>query len=240
MSSFGRVARRSLVVVVAAVAVAGCGGGDDLGGEPMAEDPAVIVPAAAEAMGQVQTVRFELIPAGAPVYIDPAESLAVNEVTGRFAAPASADAVITITINDNLSTKLGAVAIEGFTWLSNPITGDFEELPASYEIDPAQFFDPQNWRDMLGSLRDPTFVGADDRDGTRYHLRAVAPADAMASVTAGLVESDDTEVDVWVHPVTGHVTALEFTAVHGGGTTDWVLELGDFGEDVVIEPPVDG
>ncbi|MDH3752811.1 MAG: LppX_LprAFG lipoprotein [Acidimicrobiia bacterium] len=236
-----RASRRAIALVTALVLVLAACGGEDLGGEPMPEDVAVVLPAAAAAMGDVTSVRFALEPSGAVVYIDTVGSLSLDEIDGRFSAPSSAEAILTVTIDGNLSTKLGAVAIDEIAWLSNPVTGTFEELPASYGIDPSNFFDPQDgWRPLLTALQDPVFVGTEQRDGTRYHIRATAPAEQMTVITAGLVSGQDVELDLWIHPVSGLVTAAEFATDVAGERTAWALSLTEYGKEITIEPPVDG
>ena len=127
---------------LAGLGLAGCGGSDEPEGDPLPAEAAAILAASAQAMGDVTSVRFTLNRSGAPVYIDTFESLALDSVDGRFAAPASADAVLTVEVDGSLKTKLGAVAIDDTVWLSNPVTGIFEPLPAGYDIDPSSFFDP--------------------------------------------------------------------------------------------------
>lgn len=215
-----------------------CSGGEDLGGDKLEPDPAVILPVSARAMGEVTSVRFELVHDGADVHIDPLDALAVDEVIGRFAAPASADAVITVRVNGTLATQLGAVAIDDTAWLSNPVTGTFEPLPESYGIEPSLFFDPKGgWQPMLETLADAVMVGEESRDGTRYHIRARATADAIEKVTAGLVDGQEVDIDLWLHPVSGLVTAAEFSVDVEGGVADWTLNLSRYGDDVTIEPP---
>lgn len=235
-----RAAHAVTLMVVTAMLLAACGGGaEDLGGPKMATDPAVIVPTAAAAMGEVTSVYFRLDRAGAPVYIDPQESLAIESALGRYAAPASAEAILTVTVDGGVKTELGAVAIGDEAWLETALTG-FEPLPASYGIDPARFFDPKNgWQPLLANLVDPVFVAEEQRDGTRYHLQATAPGERISVVTAGLVD-DDVAVDLWVHPVSGLVTALEFGVDVGTGRTDWTLTLERYGEPVEISPPTGG
>lgn len=241
LRALGSARHWGLAIVVGAALVTSACGGEDLGGEPMAQDPAVVLPVAAGAMGDVTSVRFQLEPSGGLVYIDTIDSLSLDEVVGRFAAPNSADAVLTVTIDGNLSTKLGAVSIDQVTWLSNPVTGAFEELPASYNIDPSMFFDPEDgWEPLISALMDPVFVGEEQRDGTRYHIRATAPAAELRVITAGLVRNQDVELDLWFHPVSGVVTAAEFTTEFDGESTDWELKLSDYGKEIQIEPPVDG
>ena len=226
------------LLISAGVAGTGCGGSDEPEGEPLPAEIGAILSASALAMGDVTSVRFTLARSGAPVYIDTYESLALDAVDGRFTAPASADAVLTVEVDGSLKTKLGAVAIDTVVWLSNPVTGIFEPLPAGYDIDPSQFFDPEGgWRPLLAGLKDPVLVGEVDRDGQRYQVSAVAPAANIEVISAGLVRDQDVAIDFWIHTVTGVVTAAEFTTTYQGADSDWELELRDYGETFEISPP---
>lgn len=235
-----RSARRcltGLLLVLMTVAVAACGG-EDLGGEKLATDADALGVAAAEAMGEVDSVRFMLTRTDAPVFIDAAESMSLDALEGRFSAPGSADAILQITVNGSLGTKIGAVAIDEEVWLSNPVTGDFETLPPGFDIDPSLFFDPEDgWRPLIAGLTDLTFVAEEDRGGTRYHLTGTAPADAMQSITAGLVRGQDVPLSLWLHPVTARVTAVEFETEFEGESSFWVLELDQYGESFTITDP---
>lgn len=238
-----RTAVRHVVVVACGfVALAGCGDDAEPEGEVLPAVAATIVDAAAAAMGDVTSVRFQLERSGAAVYVDTFESLALEKVVGRFSAPASADAALTVTVDGSLTTKLGAVAIDGTVWLSNPVTGTFEALPPGYDIDPSAFFDPENgWRPLLAELREVTLVGEDDRGGKRYHVRGVAPAEQVEVITAGLVKDQDVLIDLWMRRDSALVTAAEFSTTFDGRVTDWVLELSEYGGDFAIEAPtVDG
>jgi lipoprotein LprG len=187
-------------------------------------------------------VRFTLTHSGAPVYIDTFESLALESVDGQYAAPARAQAVLNVEVDGSLKTQLGAIAIDATVWLSNPVTGVFEPLPAGYDLDPSSFFDPEDgWRPLLAGLQEPVFVGEVDRGGSRYHISGLAPAAQVEIISAGLVRDQDVEIDFWIHPVTGLVTAAEFTTTFEGAESEWVLELRDYGETFEISPPqVDG
>ena len=187
-------------------------------------------------MGEVDSVRFQLVRSGAPVYIDQVESIALDELEGRFALPASADAILQVTVNDALGTRLGAVAIGDEVWLSNPVTGKFETLPPGFDLDPSLFFDPKGgWQPLIESLRDVTFTG--ELPNGRYAVTATAPAERMQSITAGLVRGQDVELDLELNPITAEVLAIAFSTEFDGATTDWVLNLGDYGESFEIVPP---
>ena len=192
-----------LFVVVCGLVVAGCGGDSEPEGEPLPAEANAILDASSAAMAKVTSVRFELERSGAVVFIDEFESLALDKVKGRFSAPDKADAVLTVTVDESLSTELGAVAVGGEVWLSNPVTGKFEVLDTGYDIDPATFFDPEiGWGPLMAELTDVVLVGVEDRSGKRYHVRGVAPAERMEIITAGLVRETHAVEDVEPHP--GH------------------------------------
>ena len=228
----------ALLVGSGVAGLAGCGGSDEPEGDPLPAESTAILTASARAMGDVTSVRFTLTRSGAPVFIDTFESLALDSVDGQFAAPASAKALLTVEVDGELKTQLGALAIDETVWLSNPVTGVLEPLPAGYDLDPSSFFDPQNgWRPLLAELEEPLLVGDVDRDGRRYQVHGVAPAARMEVISAGLVRDQDVAIDFWIHPVTGLVTAAEFTTTFEGAETDWELELRDYGAKFDIEPP---
>ncbi|HEY5663767.1 MAG TPA: LppX_LprAFG lipoprotein [Ilumatobacter sp.] len=205
--------------------------------DPLA-DPAVVVLAAAEAMRGVTSVEFQLRRSGAPVFIDQFGRIALDRLRGQFAVPNRAQAELTVTVNGDLTTRLGAIAIDAEVWISNPVTGDFETLPDGYDIDPSKFFDPEGgWRPLLMNLRDIELVAVDDRGGERYHVRGVAPAAQVREITVGLVRGQDVAVDLWIHPATNLVTAAEFSTIIDGAAADWVLGLDRYGDAFTIDPP---
>lgn len=201
-------------------------------------DPEEVVTASATAMADVTSVQFQLQRSGAPVYIDQFESIALDAMLGQFTVPNRAQAQLTVTVDGNLTTYLGAIAIDDEVWISNPVTGDFETLPAGYDIDPSRFFDPEGgWQPLLANLYDVTMVGIEDDGGERYHVRGVAPAEQVQNITVGLVEDQDVPVDLWIHPGTMLVTRAEFDTVIDGAESHWALELERYGDNFTIEPP---
>jgi len=210
---------------------------DDAVADPNA-DPAEIVASSASAMSGVSSVEFRLQRDGAPVFIDEFERIALDSLRGQFSVPGRAQAELEVTVNDNLATRLGAVAVDDEVWISNPVTGDFETLPAGYDIDPSKFFDPEGgWQPLLANLQDLTLVGIDDKGGERYHITGTAPAEQVSDITVGLVDGQDVDVDLWIHPDTFLVTAAEFDTTMDAGTSQWALEFDRFGDSFEIEPP---
>lgn len=201
-------------------------------------DVAEVVGGAAAAMAEVTSVEFHLDRSGAPIYVDEFQSLALDSLIGQFAIPTRARAQLTVTVDENLTTEIAAVAIDDQVWISNPVTGDFETLPPGFDIDPSRFFDPKGgWQPLLANLRDVELVGIDDRGGERYHVRGTAPAVEVQNITVGLVREQDVPVELWIHPGTSLVTRAEFTTTADGAESRWVLELGSYGEAFTIRPP---
>ena len=210
---------------------------DGVAADPDA-DPAIVAADAAAAMGEVISVEFRLERDGAPVFIDQFESLALDGLIGQFTVPGRAQAQLRITVDGDLATEIGAVAVGEEIWISNPVTGDFETLPDGIDIDPSQFFDPDDgWRPLLSNLRDVELVGIDDRGGDRYHLRGIAPASEVENITVSLVEDQDITVDLWIHPGRSLVTHVEFETDLGNGTSQWSLEMDRYGASFTIVPP---
>jgi lipoprotein LprG len=228
---------RTSAALAASLLIASCGDDAAPEGEPLPADAETVLTAAAASMGDVTSVRFHLARSGAPVFIDEFESIQLDELEGEFEAPSSAQALLEVTVNGNLSTELGAIALDDEVYLSNPVTGTFEPLDAGYDLDPSKFFDPVNgWRPLLADLKDAELIGEEDRGGPRYHIRGTATAERMDAITAGLVEQELT-IDFWLRRDTGLVAATEFSTTFEGTTTSWVLELDDYGDDFDIEPP---
>lgn len=236
----------ALAVVAGLGLLAACGGdggvqADEPTGPTIPPDPTAIIDASASAMGDVESVEFELFREGAPAFIDSFQSISLNRAIGQFTVPRSAQAVLEVEVNRSLTTELGAIALDDEIWLSNPVTGEFETLPPGYDLDPSLFFDPENgWRPLMANLTDVEYVGTEEIDGgDLYHITGTAPAEQVAIITAQLVRNQDVEIDFWIHPVTGLVHRGEFsTAGPGGeGTIDWTLRLDEYGEDFDISPP---
>ena len=244
MNTSRRRSALAAAALAAATVLGACGGGDEAAqptGPTIPADATSILEASSTAMGEVQSVAFELRRDGAPVFIDSFESIALNSAIGQFTVPQSARALLEVEVNGSLTTELGAIALADEIWLSNPVTGDFETLPPGYDIDPSLFFDPENgWRPLMANLTDAELLPDGTLDGVdHYRISGTAPAEQVSVITARLVRNQDVEIDFWIQPVTGLVARAEFSTDAGGSddTIDWTLLLSDYGADFDITPP---
>lgn len=227
---------------------AACSSGSDDAAVPtptsstLPPDPDTVLAASARFMGEVDTVRFSIERSGAPIHIDPADLLTFNKAEGRYAAPTSADALVTIRVG-GINTEIGAIAFEGRTWLSNPITGEYSLAPGGYAFDPATLFDATiGWRPLLASgLTDVVWLGNEPgTDGPRYRLTATADPERLEVITAGLVRNQTVVLDMRFDIATGAVREVTFDTVNEGETSSWALTFSDYGENLDVSPPPDG
>jgi len=195
--------------------------------------------ASAATMGSVDTVQFSIERGGEPVYIDTQGFLEFVSATGRYAAPGAAEALVTVSAL-GLSTEVGAVVIEGDTWLTNPITGTWEPTPPGYTFDPATLFDPEvGFRAMLQEGI-PTVQDIGDEivgEETLRHLQFTASGARVEVITAGMVAGVDVTIDAWIEPASGELRRVKFSTPIGTLPTDWDLTFFEYGAEITITPP---
>jgi len=221
---------RRLLLLALALAVAACGGGPDAA----PPDPAALLARSRAAMAAVETASFEMTRAGAPVTI---EGFEFSSAVGRYAAPDSAEAVMRVKAGD-ITVEMGTISVGARTWLTNPLTGRWEELTPGTGFNPAVLFDPQTgWTAVLADLTEVTFVATENGI---YHLSGTIPGERVETLTAGIAEAQSVTLHLWLDDPAGLITRLELSTTGDAGVSDWVLRLFDYDQPVQIEPPAAG
>jgi hypothetical protein len=227
--------RRSvLAVVVLAVVAAGCGGDSAdttvaAGDVPSADE---LLQASGAAMQEVRSLRFGMQRSGAPVEVTGLEFVSA---LGDYAAPDSAQTLLEMKTGD-ISAELGSISIGATTWLTNPLTGEWEELPEGSGFNPASIFDPETGiQPLLAEGISDARVTA--LDGDVAVIEGVADAQRVEVITVGLVEAQEVDITASIDLATFHLLRAEFSTMGEEGVSDWVLVLSAFDEPVTIEPP---
>lgn len=191
----------------------------------------------AAAMAEIDSVLFTIELEGADVFIDDAGLIGFRSAEGRFAAPSSADAVVAVNAL-GLATEVGAVAIDGEVWITNPLTGDWEAAPESLTFDPARLFDPEvGFAGLLSDgLIDAALVVPEPDPEGRYHIVADVDPARVNSLTGGLVDDVD-NVDLWVDADSGRLVEVTFDVGTDSGGTSWRLLLDGYGTSVSVNKP---
>jgi lipoprotein LprG len=195
-----------------------------------------LIDEAAVAMGGLQSARFTMERSGAPVEV---AGLEFDSAEGQYAAPASARAILRVQAA-GLAVEVGTIAIEDRVWLTNPLTGGWEEIPTGSGFNIALIFDPRvGWVPLLTEdLSNVVYQGVGDAgDGDRHVIHGSIAASRVEFLTAGLVEAQSVDADIWIHPATGHITRVEFETTLEGAVSRWVIELSEFDRPVAIEAP---
>lgn len=220
-------------VVCGALVVAACSSD---GGTNRADNIDDVLARSSAAMAGVETVEFEIEQTGADVFIDDDGLIQFVSATGRFAAPSSADALVDVAAL-GLNTTVGAVAIDGQVWITNPLTGDWEPAPSGFSFDPTDLFAPETgWSSLLGEgLQDPELV-SEGSSTDEHHVRGTVGADRVTILTGGLVD-EPSLVDIWVDADSDLVSRASFDVDTDDGPTSWTITLRDYGSDVTINEP---
>jgi hypothetical protein len=236
VSRFRRLPLAVLALLVVALAAA-CGGSDEPAEPTIAADVDAIRTASAQAMADIDTARFSIERSGAVVHVDEGDTLAFERAEGRYAAPSSAEALVTVNVG-SLTAEIGAIAIEGTTWITNPATGRWEVAPEDLSFDPASLFKPDfGWTALLADgLRQAELLKPAPDGDNRYHLRGIADAGPISTLTSGLVD-ESVPIDLWIDATSGYVVEARFDAGTGDDVSSWRLVLSDYGTPVEIEPP---
>lgn len=227
--------RTLLATSILCLAVIACGGES----RSNAIDPDIdsVLTASSKAMTDVQSAAFTIEKTGAPVFIDTEGLIDFQSADGRYAAPSRADALLRVRAL-GLNTQVGAVAIDGQVWFTNPITGTWEAAPESFTFDPTILFDRDvGWSSLLADgLEDPELFSTEpDVDGL-YLVRATVGAERVGVLTGGLVD-EASFVDLLIDADTGEIAAVTFEVGTGEDRTEWTLTIRDYGASVTITAP---
>lgn len=196
---------------------------------PTAEE---ILAEAAVTMESVDTLRYDIELSGAPITLLGVE---LRGAEGEYAAPASSQAVLRAAIG-GLTIELGTIAIGETSWLTNPLSGEWDEYTGSRAFNPAIIFDPElGWRPLLTTdINQPRLL---ETTGDVYRLTGTTDPGRVEVLTAGLVDAQPVDLVLEINRASGVVTRMDFATLGDEGETMWALQLSDFGTEVSIGPP---
>ena len=194
--------RRRIPILVAAVFtstvfLAGCGTAEqpETPTSTPPSDPVTVLQRAADRFEALKYFRFSMTHENGGTPID--FGLFMEDVTGNVAAP------------DRLRAEIGAfagsiffdvtlVSIEDRIFLTNPFTGEFEEVErgivSSALLDPATGIGG-----IIRDAVDPALEGEADIDGVRtYHIASVIDSAQLTSIAPAAEPGFPIEVGIWI------------------------------------------
>jgi hypothetical protein len=192
-----------------------------------------ILAEAAATMQAVETLRYEIELSGAPITLLGVE---LRSARGQYLAPESSQAILEAAIG-GLTIELATIAIGGTSWLTNPLTGAWDEYTGSRAFNPSIIFDPElGWRPLLTTdLSNAELI--EPVTGDSYVVTGTAAGPRVEVLTAGLVDAQPVDIRFEIDRETSVVTRMEFSTSGEAGQTQWALDLSEFDEPVSVSPP---
>jgi hypothetical protein len=219
---------RTTIAVIALIAACGGSDGSDEPVPPVEE----VLADSHTAMAALGSAGFEMSVSGGPIEVTGLEFV---DAEGTYLAPDRGEAVLRLRIED-ITIGVGTISVADRTWVTDPLTGEWSELPRGVGFNPALLFGDEGWTALLsGALIDPVIHGV---ERGRYIVTGTAPAERVERLTAGVVSGQAVEIEFGIDTATGLVETAEFTTTGDEGATRWLIGLGPFDETAEIEPPL--
>jgi lipoprotein LprG len=184
--------------------------------------------------------EFQIKQVGSTVYLDFDETILFNEASGHYVAPDSAQTKIKITAM-GLVTEVTLISLQEAQWISNPLTGQYQELPPEYIFKPTQYLDQETgFFPALGSgALELVLVGDEELEEmpglTLTHISGKIPGEVIAEVSQGLIEIESLAADTWIDRSTNEVHRVVLTDT--ASETSWQFDFWNFGATIEITAP---
>lgn len=198
-----------------------------------------ILQQAADRWNQLDTVHFVLQIDG-DVALDSTGLVKLRGADGDLKRPGLAQATARVSVGGaNVTMKM--ISLGQDEYITNFITGKWEQAPADLGYDPAVLFDTnQGVGHVLTAIQNASIVGAESIDGSEaYHITGSVTKAVVSPIVGGALHGDSATVDVWVSKSSHDV--LKFV-VHDPGTSSqqpstWTLTTSQWNQPVTITRP---
>jgi hypothetical protein len=196
----------------------------------------------AERMVQIKSFHFAVQVTGAPVQmgslIGSPVPITLKHIEGDVVQPDQLQAQITVS-SFGIATHIGLVRIGGETYLNNPLTGGWEQLPAETgdAFNPSLLFNPDSGLPALLPALGMQTVGFDEMQGElAYHLRA---SEVEGIDMTGFGGRKTVTIEAWIgmESFLLHQASITEKTTDGTQPTVWWLNLSAFDRPLTITPP---
>ncbi|MBI5877142.1 MAG: LppX_LprAFG lipoprotein [Chloroflexi bacterium] len=202
---------------------------------------AQIAERAADKMAAVRSFHFAIEVSGQRKTIDPLGQLVLRRASGDVLRPDRAQSVIRVTL-PGINVDVKAVGIGMKQWLTNPLTGRWEEAPAGWGYNPAVLFDANAGLATLLKRVEGLSRGADESlDGkSHYRLTGSLAGTDVAPMTAYMVTGAQVSFTLWVGADDFMLRKVHLTERESATAdpTEWDIILSAFDQPVTIEAPM--
>lgn len=205
--------------------------------------PEEIILHSIERMNGSSGFHFVIEREGAPAYIDAAGTLSIRRMEGDFVAPDRVRATVRIVV-PGIVVEIEAIGIGDTQWETNPLSGEWQQLPPDWGFNPALFFDPDSGLQnvLQTDLKGVELLGnfeLEDWPGTSlYKITGILEGDLVNQISYGLIGKDTIDVTLWIAPDNFELYRIVLVDGVQEEETIWTLDIWDYDKVVEIEPPM--
>jgi hypothetical protein len=239
----------SLVLLLTLLASVACMGDDDddeaddgAGGAGTTPTPITaqsVLTAASQRWTELNSAHFVLSVEG-DAFLDDDETLKLRSAEGDVQRPDSASATAKIEAMA-IVVDVSLIGVGGTIYMTNLISGKWEEAPSDFSYDPSVLFDDTDGIGaVLAGLQNAQLDGEESVDGkTAFKVTGTADSGAVAEITAGAIQGEAIDVTVWIGKNPTDILKVTLTEPDGirEVPATWTLELTRHNEGVTIEAP---
>lgn len=227
------------LLLILSILGAGCG---KAGEEEITPD--VLLANGVTHMAALPGFQFQITQEGAQVYLDPDQTVQFSDAVGHYVSPDQALTTVTITAMGMLA-EIEVISLQEIQWASNPLTGQYQELPDEYLFKPTQYLDPESgfFPSLGDGLTDLVLVGEEELEALPglplSHLKGTLPGEVILEVSKGLISVESMQGDLWMDAATNEVHRVVLTDLSGGeeALSIWTFDFWSFGETIEISAP---
>lgn len=206
--------------------------------------PEEIMQRSVQRMKALAGFHFVIDRSGAPAYLNAEKTLIFRRAEGDFVAPDQAWAAVRI-IAPGLVTEIKILGLGDRYWETNPLSGEWAELPGGMGFNPAVLFDPElGFQPVLENdvyeLKLEGLAELEEVPGTRlYRLSGKLRGERIFQMSDAMIGPQTLAVQLWVHPETYDLYRARIEAPASGEAelVVWQLDFWDFGNVVALNPP---
>jgi len=205
--------------------------------------PAMILADGVTYMAGLPGFEFGISQEGPAVFLDVDETVQFDSAVGHYVAPDQAQTTVTISAMSILA-EITVISLQDIQWASNPLSGQFQELPDDYLFKPTQYLDPTSgfFPSLRDGLADLVIVGEEELEEMPglmlTHLSGTVPGEVILEVSKGLINIESMAGDLWMDTATNEVHRVVLTdATAEGEASVWTFDFWSFGETIEITAP---
>lgn len=236
----------SLILLFLLVSTTGACMGDDDDDDGSTASPVIdmtveqVLEAGRAAWADTQSAHFALGVDG-DAYLDEDESIKLVSAEGDIKRPGSVAASATVDAEISV-VDISLVAVDGEIFLTNLLSGNWEEAPDDFSYDPSVLFsDTDGIGPIMTDLQNPELDGTEDVNGqSAYKVTGTVSADRVEAITAGSIAGDEIEVTLWTGVEGAKLLRVVLTEPEGvrESPATWTLDMTDHDKEIEIDVPV--